>query len=293
MKKNVFLMVMLGMAAGIWIGCDDGGSTSQTPNPALEGTVSITGDVNVGSTLTANTGSLQGTGAISYVWRWGNSANTAGANIIAGAVSETYLLVAADVDKYISVTVTRAGYSGFKSSTANTPVWPTGYAYGGTGPGGGIVFFYSATGFAINSGTYSGTYHYLEAAQADISGTKTWASSAHFYTDITGARTVTGAVNTDAILTADSDAPAAKACKDYTGGGKTDWFLPSQYELNLMYANKTAIGASGRYWSSSQVNVGGTHAWYQDFDESSQIVGDHQYMGAKTYYYQVRAVRAF
>ena len=56
----------------------------------------------------------------------------------------------------------------------------------------------------------------------------------------------------------------------YTGGGLTDWFLPSKDELNAMYTYSMVGGfkaatygfASDTYWSSSQSSVG--DAWYQD-----------------------------
>ncbi|GHV78682.1 hypothetical protein AGMMS49944_04730 [Spirochaetia bacterium] len=93
-------------------------------NPALEGTVSITGTASVGQTLTANTGSLQGIGTISYVWKRGDSSTAAG-TAIAGATSVNYTLVAADLGRYITVTVTRTGYSGSKTSAATATVTNT------------------------------------------------------------------------------------------------------------------------------------------------------------------------
>ncbi|GHU07097.1 hypothetical protein FACS1894151_00920 [Spirochaetia bacterium] len=92
-----------------------------TGDPALEGTVSITGTAMVGQTLTADTGSLQGTGTISYLWKRGDTAAEAGP-AIPGATSASYTLAATDLNKYITVTVTRAGYSGSKTSIASAKV---------------------------------------------------------------------------------------------------------------------------------------------------------------------------
>jgi len=83
------------------------------PDPTLTGTVIITGTAQVGETLTAYTGSLGGTGTISYLWeryqwerdQWGDS-------IPIGTNKSTYNVQIGDVDSSISVTVTRAGYSG-------------------------------------------------------------------------------------------------------------------------------------------------------------------------------------
>ncbi|MDR1587253.1 MAG: hypothetical protein LBS57_07350, partial [Treponema sp.] len=91
---------------------------------------------------------------------------------------------------------------------------------GDTGPGGGVVFYRSAVAFGDD-------WHYLEAAPENISGTKAWGSSEHTNTSIAGAIGTaigTGKANTDAILVADINAPAAKACADYNTADKDDWF---------------------------------------------------------------------
>ncbi|MDR0598015.1 MAG: InlB B-repeat-containing protein [Treponema sp.] len=92
----------------------------------LTGSVSITGahDAQGGTTplgLIANTGALGGSGTISYQWERADSAAGTFANID-GATDATYDLVAADQGKHIRVTVSRAGYSGTKSSAPAGPV---------------------------------------------------------------------------------------------------------------------------------------------------------------------------
>ena len=86
---------------------EDGGSTSSLP--ALTGTVSITGTAEVGQTLTANTGTLGGSGDIAYQWK-------RGATDISGANGNTYAVQAADVGSRIAVAVTRSGNSGSVAS---------------------------------------------------------------------------------------------------------------------------------------------------------------------------------
>ena len=156
--------------------------------------------------------------------------------------------------------------------------------------GGGKVFYVSTAGFTVTGGTYSGTYHYLEAAPADMSTTLEWASSGYDSTYITGIQTGigTGAANTAAILATDIAAPAAKACDTYINNGKNDWFLPSKDELNEMYMNRTAIGGftSGWYWSSSQYDS--DNAWPQRFSDGHCTSCDKD---LNSFY--VRAVRAF
>jgi endo-1,4-beta-xylanase len=93
--------------------------------PALSGSVSITGTAIVGQQLTANTGSLQGSGTISYQWiRIDSATTTTGTNI--GTNSTTYTLAAADLGKYIKLTVTRTGNSDNVTSNSFGPVHQTG-----------------------------------------------------------------------------------------------------------------------------------------------------------------------
>ena len=88
---------------------------------------------------------------------------------------------------------------------------------------------------------------------------------------------------------------AAKLCYDLSSGGFSDWYLPSKYELNLMYmnigqGNVLGLGNVGGfalnyYWSSSEYN--NNYAWTQTF------LNGNQGSDSKYYTYYVRAVRAF
>ena len=171
------------------------------------------------------------------------------------------------------------------------------YNLGDIGPGGGNIFYRTATGFTMTDDNT--TAHYLEAAPADIATGLEWASSAFLppdfggtgnYVDITGTETAigTGRKNTVLILATDANAPAAKACNDYSNGGKTDWFLPSKDELNQLYVNRTSVGSTKNdfYFSSSQYNS--EYAWSLRFVSGNQS-GFSKY-GSNSV---VRAVRAF
>jgi uncharacterized repeat protein (TIGR02543 family) len=129
---------------------------------------------------------------------------------------------------------------------------------GGTGPGGGTIFYSDASGFTM---TDTGERcHYLEYTSL---GSYTWASSGYTTTNIAGTSMPLGSGrrNTALILAVDANAPAAKACKDFLGGGKTDWFLPSTHE------HEEILYQPYDYWSSCQsdnanamyVNYGGSH----------------------------------
>ncbi len=155
---------------------------------------------------------------------------------------------------------------------------------GDTGPGGGIVFY--------DAGSVQSWGRYMEAAPNTWSGgsadpTMKWSGNTNT-TVSTSTDIGTGSANTAAIIAQSSTADrAATAARAYTGGGKTDWFLPSKDELNALYAQKAVVGgfAADEYWSSSQfVSV---NAWYQFFDSGDQDI----YLKDSTLL--VRPVRAF
>jgi len=155
------------------------------------------------------------------------------------------------------------------------------------GPGGGKIFYYSATGFTMTDNNQ--VCHYLEAAPADMPKALAWASPSYSSTNIAGTKEAIGAGrnNTAIILRTDAAAPAAKACKEYNGSGLSDWFLPSKDELNELFKSRSYVGntSSNWYWSSSQ--YAHNYAWIQYFDDGNQYYGNK---GGTT---NVRAVRAF
>ena len=100
----------------------------------------------------------------------------------------------------------------------------------------------------------------------------------------------TGLSNTNTIITsqgATATSYAAGLARAYTGGGYTDWYLPSKHELNKLYLNKTAIGgfANNDYWSSTEFS--GYNSWAQFFYTGQQ------YTSSKAYATNIRAIRSF
>ncbi|MDR1868671.1 MAG: DUF1566 domain-containing protein [Treponema sp.] len=196
----------------------------------------------------------------------------------------------------LTVAVAKTGYtiSGSpKTVTISYESIPV-YNLGAEGPGGGKIFYKSDTGFTVQMVNPAENYtaHYLEAAPVDMTATQ-WATQNETSTNIAGTATEigTGRKNTALILaTLNTNAPAAKACDDYSNGGKTDWFLPSKDELNQLYVNKTSVGNISEitsYWSSSQYS--NNQAWHQRFSDGYL---DELYNG-KNSWISVRAVRAF
>ena len=165
------------------------------------------------------------------------------------------------------------------------------YKIGGTGPGGGIIFYHNPDGFTM---TDTGeTAYYLEVSPIGFLNL-TWVSEELAETDIIGTETGigTGRKNTALILAADVDAQAAAKANDYNNRGKNDWFLPSRDELDELYQlyqqrekNLAGIIPAG-YWSSSQYSS--TSAYFQNF-----LNGDNRYGYGKDGHRAVRAVRAF
>ena len=97
-----------------------------------------------------------------------------------------------------------------------------------------------------------------------------------------------GQVNTTAMLGVCTSG-AANEADSYLTATKSDWFLPSEGELMLMYTNLRQAGvggfASNFYWSSTEFDS--NIAWYQYFFSGLQFY-DTKYDALPA-----RAVRAF
>jgi hypothetical protein len=149
MKKNIFPAwlagsVLAALVFGLFLtGCEE--AVGSIVNPLLTGTVTITGTAKVGETLTANTGSLGGTGIISYQWIRGDA-------VTVGTNQASYDLAGIDEGSTIRVRVIRSGNGGSVESAAAGPVAPADLP-----PLGGTV-------------TVTGTAKVGETLTADISG---------------------------------------------------------------------------------------------------------------------------
>lgn len=135
------------------------------------------------------------------------------------------------------------------------------YAVGDFGPSGvGRVFYVSADGS-----------HGLEVARRGWKGVDdsnfqvAWQTTNVDTPNAVGTAVGTGVANSAALANdpaAKALHPAAAACKDYAGDGKTDCFLPSQDELRLAIklgyidAPLPTSHFTVIYWSSTQVDAG-------------------------------------
>ena len=200
------------------------------------------------------------------------------------------------------------------------------YFCGGIGASGvGTVFYASTTPFACGANMDS-SCNYLEVAPQTWNGdlakcpggcvgspdlTSDWGSagagsgrgyqychnleetpSVDFILHARGTVVGSGFANTSTLVTyCDVFDDAGRQVRRYTGGGMTDWSLPSLDELNALYyyTNRKAIGgfAAARYWSSSLSPPSPPEGRYVDFNSGKQ--------GRNTtnFTYGIRPVRAF
>ncbi|MCH8032257.1 MAG: DUF1566 domain-containing protein [Bacteroidetes bacterium] len=179
-------------------------------------------------------------------------------------------------------TVKATSFTGDGSGLTGLP----GAHYIGESYGGGIVFWVDATG-----------QHGLIAATSDQSTGLRWNNGINRVTNATGDGVGAGKMNTSLIIAMQTNdntvgSFAALLCANLviTSGGVDygDWYLPSKYELNLMFLQRATIGnfTSNFYWSSTEFSQAGG-AWVQNFDSGVQDVS------LKSNPHYVRAVRAF
>jgi hypothetical protein len=151
---------------------------------------------------------------------------------------------------------------------------------------GGIIFYLDASGC-----------HGLVSAPTDQSTDIEWNNGSFTNTTAFASCTGCGDGNTSMIVYNQGDgAYAAKLCFDFSIGDYADWYLPSKYELTLMYLNigpGNALGlgnlggfAPAIYWSSTEVGL--NNAWMHTFGNG--FVSD---VNTKDATNNVRAIRAF
>ncbi|MEI6216742.1 MAG: putative Ig domain-containing protein [Actinomycetes bacterium] len=229
-------------------------------------------------------------------------------------------------------TVTATNASGSANATFTFTVTSAGYNVGDTGPGGGLIYYYRASGFNCgNTFTPTGSptgglCHYLEVAPNTWSGgstdpRKTWAyttdptclvpgitadASANNSSDAIGL----GRKNSLAIENQmcndfgnDGTAYAAYSADDYRGGRLSDWYLPTSAELNQLckWALGLAWASDATPCSSGTLSNGGLlieRYWSSSEGDASrawyQDFNDgEQVASLKSTEHYVRPIRAF
>lgn len=149
---------------------------------------------------------------------------------------------------------------------------------------GGIIAYFFEPG---DPGYVAGQDHGLIAAASDQGTDVYWAQGCTLWCG-TSTGIGTGNQNTTSIISScGSSAHAANLCSNLVLNGYSDWYLPSQDELNKLFINKDLIGgfASDFYWSSSECIVDSARNQY--FSNGSQ------WCPLKIEQHRVRAVRTF
>ena len=137
------------------------------------------------------------------------------------------------------------------------------------------------------------TPHGLIAATEDQGSGVRWYNGSYTTTGATGTIIGTGLSNTNTIITSQGPTStnyAAGLARAYTGGGFTDWYLPSINELGKLYLNRVLIGgfifnSNTNYWSSTEESV--FFSFYFDFSNGVPTYN------IKNDIYRVRAIRVF
>lgn len=177
---------------------------------------------------------------------------------------------------------------------------------GSEGPGGGIVFY--------DAGDKQTWGRYLEVATHEWAGTEMdprviWCDRWEYLKELVknaslsktlGDEVGKGKANTDLMLAFCSSGAGVMA-KNYKGGGKSDWHLPSRFELEEIYKYRalrltqtssyifyfeSGIGNTDTYWSSSEISA--SRAAVRDL-----YSGREPRFGSKEAKYKVRPVRSF
>ncbi len=137
------------------------------------------------------------------------------------------------------------------------------------------------------------TQHGIIAATSDQSDQLIrikWDKGTYTITGATGTAIGTGLSNSNKIIVSQGEPAisyAAGLARAYTGGGYTDWYLPSKDELEKLSYTREIIGGfvNYYYWSSSEFDL--RKAWYQTF------FSGRQYTTVKGEPAIVRAIRSF
>ena len=155
----------------------------------------------------------------------------------------------------------------------------------------------AATGLMIyqTDGT-AGFYYYNGSSWSEVGAIEKTYTINTFYAELGGYVIEINTDGTHGLVAAMQDQGTSKwyeandllsnaANHDVNGAKFKDWRLPTKRELNLMYVQRTNIGATGFHWSSTEYD--NSRAWMQDFGN-----GDPTSL-SRLYPYLVRAVRAF
>ena len=276
------------------------GQSATTANFTIDTNAPSVTSGATGTNLAENSGTGQiiyvitasdATGVDSYAIS-GSDASSLSLNTITGVVRlDAYPDY--EIKPSYSFTVTASDAAGNTSDAATVTFSITDVLEIGQSFGGGIVIYFLSES---DPGYDANVLHGLIVAPSDQSNDIGWYRS--FIGSVAQDTAFgTGFANTNLIINSFGEPTtsyAAGLARAYTGGGFTDWYLPSKDELNILYINQNVIGGfSDVYWSSSDYNRQG--AWRQRFNNGNtwSAIGSGYWDNNRNYGHSVRAVRAF
>ena len=244
-------------------------------SPTLSGTSAISTisryGASSGGTITSNGGATITASGVC----WSSTSNTPTIvdtkttdGLPAGTFTSTITGLTAGVTYHVRAYATNSvgtGYGPVQTFTSTaTAVIPT----IGSSLGGGVVAYVYQNG----DPGYTSTNIPVLIAGNDVLGFTRWHNGSGISTGATSAALGSGFANTNTIITSQGASTggytyAAALARNYTSGGFTDWYLPSQNELNQLYLNRVAIGgftnAYNYFWASTEVDA--SNAKLQNF----------------------------
>jgi hypothetical protein len=255
----------------------------------------------------------------------GTLVGTTTATASAGIATFDGLGVDGNVGTTYTITYTAEGLTVATATVTLTGTTCDGISFtckvGDIGPGGGTVFYVASETFTQVGATGSmcaTNCKYLEAAPNTWSGgadpSLSWATNenSNQTTAVTGAdQTAIGSGYQNSIdivnqARNDDATSAAVAARNYTGGSKTDWYLPSRDELLQMckwargqaWESDATKCSNGGVINSAEGFVDNTPYWSSSESSSSEawaqyLVGDTQQELRKNAGLHVRPVRSF
>jgi hypothetical protein len=259
------------------------GHLATVPSAPTIGTVTRTSTTVVSIPFTA--GATGGAAITSYV---ATSSPSISLSVTAGTSSPltvTGTFAANTSYTFQIAAVNSVGTGAYSSSSNSVPVY---YTVGGTGPGGGIVFY--------DAGSTLSWGRYMEAATSATSPAWSdnnlyqWSGVLSTAIGTTSTAIGTAYTNTSAMVAQSSTSPkAGTACRNYAGGGKSDWSLPSKDDLYQLYLQRATVGGFNTYWYWSSSESSATAVNGLDWNNGAQNTGNK----SQSTYVAQRAIRYF